>query len=569
VERSLSALAAQSAGVEAEASKTMAAGAGAGSAFSELSPSDLGPESTLPISYSDNGWSFGGLTGLYTYRVGAPQPPQPPKPPKPPTIGPIRGRYRLYLRCPAAPERPNEATAASANVPGRQRTHQSAEPQPVELHHQSACLPQQRELPGESFSQPHQPSPLPQHSHRHLRRPVAETTTPESNPTQSQPGLSPQHTQADPPQCPTDGQADTLRVDNQATLLPEPHRPIPSQQAEPLPQHSHRHCRWPVPVTSTSEPNPTQSQPNLYSEGTGAGQTQASLYEGSLPVRGTSPGTLPEDRNPSISLQQPEMLLEAVEKFQQPALLPQHSHRHCRWPAPVTTAPEPNKAQSQSEPCSQDAQAHQSQATTGGNAVTIFATSPGSFPGEGRASKLPQQPEPLPQHSHRHCWWPIPVTTAPEPDQTQSPSEPCSQNAPAHQSQATTGGNAVTICVTSPVSFPRAEGRASKPPQQPDPLPQHSHRHCRWPIPITTAPEPNPTPLRQTASSVNDDTLRPTASPSLISSNRTQTRTSSAGSCPGPPSQPANSRPGVVQPIQPNLTPPPGRTTHSPLVEST
>ncbi|MGJ5813983.1 hypothetical protein [Paludibaculum fermentans] len=111
VERSLAALATQSAGVEAEAPKTMAAGAGGGSALCGMTPSDPGPESTLPISLSDSGWSFAGLSGLFTQRAGVPQPPQPPRPPKPPTISPIRGRYRLYLRCPAAPELPNEANA--------------------------------------------------------------------------------------------------------------------------------------------------------------------------------------------------------------------------------------------------------------------------------------------------------------------------------------------------------------------------------------------------------------------------------------------------------------------------
>ncbi|MBN9658436.1 MAG: hypothetical protein J0H49_09670 [Acidobacteria bacterium] len=119
VERSLAALAAQSAAVEAEAPKTMAAGAGGGSTLSGITPSVLGPDSTIPISYNDSGWSFGDLSGVYTCRVGAPQPPQPPQPPKPPTIGPIRGRYQLYLRCPAAPPLPNEATARPGTVANR------------------------------------------------------------------------------------------------------------------------------------------------------------------------------------------------------------------------------------------------------------------------------------------------------------------------------------------------------------------------------------------------------------------------------------------------------------------
>ncbi|MGC4052980.1 MAG: hypothetical protein QM757_26945 [Paludibaculum sp.] len=124
VERSLAALASESAGVEAEAPKTMAAGAGGASAFAELTPSDLGPESTLPVSYNSSGWSFGALSGLFTYRVGAPQPPRPPQPPKPPTIGPIRGRYRLYLRCPAAPKLQNEATTLSGTVASQPKSNQ-------------------------------------------------------------------------------------------------------------------------------------------------------------------------------------------------------------------------------------------------------------------------------------------------------------------------------------------------------------------------------------------------------------------------------------------------------------
>jgi hypothetical protein len=196
VERSLAALAAQSAGVEAEALKTMAAGAGGGSTFSEMTPSDLGPESMLPVSYSESGWSFGGLSGLFTYRVGAPQPPQPPRPPKPPTIGPIRGRYRLYLRCPAAPQLPNEAAAPSESVPAYPDNRQSGQSQPSDLSRQHSVLPQeavvrpqhttqpqQSDLPLQHVGLPPQPALLPQPSPQHCWEPTAATTASEPNPT--------------------------------------------------------------------------------------------------------------------------------------------------------------------------------------------------------------------------------------------------------------------------------------------------------------------------------------------------------------------------------------------------
>ncbi|MGC4056371.1 MAG: hypothetical protein QM757_46835 [Paludibaculum sp.] len=207
VERSLAALAGQSAGVEAEAPKAMAAGAGAASAFSELTSSDLGPDSILPVTFNDSGWNFGALSGLFTYRVGAPQPPRPPQPPKPPTIGPIRGRYRLYLKCPAAPKRENEATTASASILGDEgtrieRTHQSSEPAVTSrpAPSQSICrtkspsaqpanLPQQTALPPSSPTGPNSPTRSPQHSHRHCRWPVPTTTEPETNPIPSEPNL--------------------------------------------------------------------------------------------------------------------------------------------------------------------------------------------------------------------------------------------------------------------------------------------------------------------------------------------------------------------------------------------
>lgn len=199
VERSLAALAAQSAGVEAEALKTMAAGAGGGSTFSEMTPSDLGPESMLPVSYSESGWSFGGLSGLFTYRVGAPQPPQPPRPPKPPTIGPIRGRYRLYLRCPAAPQLPNEAADASESVPAYPDTRQSGQSQPSDLPRQHSVLPQeagessqhtsqpqQSDLPLQHVGLPPQPALLSLPFPQHRCEPTAASTASEPNPTKSQ-----------------------------------------------------------------------------------------------------------------------------------------------------------------------------------------------------------------------------------------------------------------------------------------------------------------------------------------------------------------------------------------------
>ncbi|WP_321471520.1 hypothetical protein [uncultured Paludibaculum sp.] len=140
VERSLAALAANSAGVENSieqaAPKTMAAGAaGGGSTFSNLSPSHLGPDSVLPVTYGEDGWSYGPLSGAFCRRVGAPQPPRPPQPPKPPVVRLIRGRYRLYLRCPPAPEPANEAVASdprhemSTGNPEQTQIAGSTEPQ--------------------------------------------------------------------------------------------------------------------------------------------------------------------------------------------------------------------------------------------------------------------------------------------------------------------------------------------------------------------------------------------------------------------------------------------------------
>jgi hypothetical protein len=300
VERSLAALAAQSASVEAEAPKTMAAGAGAGSTFSELSPSDLGPDSTLPISYSDSGWSFGAVTGLFTYRVGAPQPPQPPKPPKPPTIGPIRGRYRLYLRCPAAPESPNEAMTPARSVSTQPEANQLPQqpkplpepahlpqqskplpapvhlpqqpkplpdplnlsqqskplPDPVNFPQQSTLLPQPAQLPEQSkpLSDPvhlsQQSKPYPQHSLGHCPRPIPTTTTPESNQQQL-----------------TSDQQLAIDLDGQmAEPKPRPNHPNLPQQPKPLPQHSPQHCWGPIPTTTTPDQTQTKPQPSIQPE---------------------------------------------------------------------------------------------------------------------------------------------------------------------------------------------------------------------------------------------------------------------------------------------------------------
>ncbi len=119
VERSLAALAAQSAAIEEEAPKAMAAGAGGLSALPALTPADLGPDGTMPISYTANGWSFGALSGPLGGGIRAPQPPRSPQPPRPPTVGPVRGRYRLYLRCPAAAEPSNEATSPCSAIAAR------------------------------------------------------------------------------------------------------------------------------------------------------------------------------------------------------------------------------------------------------------------------------------------------------------------------------------------------------------------------------------------------------------------------------------------------------------------
>ncbi len=315
VERCLAGLAAQSAhieeAIEEEAPKTMAAGAGGSSEWptlAHLAPSDLGPESTLPITYNDSGWSYGPLSGAFSIRVGAPQPPRPPQPPKPPTVGPVRGRYRLYLRCPATPEPLNEAkrlqSVVAPHPPAEARCTERSQalnssapekpvaqprraedqfedqkdhaPHPLVLREQDALTvsgSMPAATPGRTqiSNLPQQPELLHHHSPRHRRGPIPTTVTPKPTPTQSQPNLSSKDSHPSQPPVPTDENT----VAPSGSIPERTQISDPSQQPELLHHHSPRHRRGPIPTTVTPEPTPTQSQPNLSSKDSHARQHAA------------------------------------------------------------------------------------------------------------------------------------------------------------------------------------------------------------------------------------------------------------------------------------------------------
>ncbi len=365
VERCLAGLAAQSAhveeAIEAEAPKTMAAGAGGGSTFSQLSPSDLGPEGTLPITYSNSGWSYGGLSGMFGIRVGAPQPPRPPQPPKPPTVGPIRGRYRLYLRCPAAPEPPNEARMSQSAV---------APPPPAETH----SIERSQSL---SSSRPEQPDAQPRRSEDQFEN---------------------QKDHASHPLVLREQDAFTVNSSMPPAIPGKAQIANPPQQPELRPHHSPRHRRGPIPTTTTPEPTPTQPQPNLSSEDRHPSQPPVPREENSIPPSSSIPGKTQISNPP----QQPE---------------PPHHHypRHRRGPTPTTTTPEPTPTQPQPNLSSEDSHPSQPPVPREGNSIPPSS----SIPGKTQISNSPQQPEPHHHHYPRHRRGPIPTTTTPEPTPTQ------------------------------------------------------------------------------------------------------------------------------------------------------
>ncbi len=561
VERCLAGLAAQSAhieeAIEAEAPKTMAAGAGGGSTFSQLSPSDLGPESTLPITYSDSGWSYGGLSGMFGIRVGAPQPPRPPRPPKPPTVGPIRGRYRLYLRCPAAPEPPNEArmSQSMAVPPPPAETHSIERSQPLSSSalERPDAQPRRREdqfedqedqashplvlreqdaltanssmpaaIPGRTqISDPPQQSGPPLHHYpRHRRGPTPTTATPEPTPTQPQPNLSSKDSHSSRPPVPRDENT----VAPNSSILESLHLSGPSQQPKLRPHHSPRHRRGPIPTTATPEPTPTQSQPNLSSKDSRPSRPPVPREENTVAPN----SSILEGPHLSNPPQQPE---------------PPHHHypRHRRGPIPTTTTPEPTLAESQSNLPSKDSHPSQPPVPREENPIPLNS----SIPGKTQISDPPQQSELPLHHSPRHRRGPIPTTTTPEP--TLAESQPNLPSKDSHPSQPPVPREENSIPLSS--SIP-GKTQISGPPQQPE-LPLHHYpRHRRGPIPTTATPEPNPTQPQPNLSSKDSRPSQPTA-PSNDGSRLPSMQESDTA---------------TIQPIEPNRQTgrPPGKTAHGP-----